>query len=155
MTPRTKNNLIAIALIIAGAYLSDTSMSLPALPKFFPSQEAKRSLTDWQKSVRASMPKADGRQLGLVAGEFARQIEFDGSLAEPRVSDTSVAIGFLKDMNEYAFQGRKLATDEYRELIKKEFDARFQADGKGKDLTPEVRQQLVQFYREIHYALDF
>jgi hypothetical protein len=57
-------------------------------------------------------------------------------------------------MNGYAFQGEVLATEGYRTVVKAEFDRRFQADGKGKDLGPDVRQQLVTFFREIQHALE-
>lgn len=154
MSSRATNNIVAMMIIATGVILSDTStLSLPNLPAL-PSL-ASPSMTDFGKSIRATMPdRGKARQLGLVAGEFARQVEFDGSLAEPRVTDTSVAVAFLKDMNQYAFQGETLATDAYRTVVKAEFDKRFQADGKGKDLTPEIRQQLVTFFREIQHALE-
>jgi hypothetical protein len=155
MSKRATNNVLAVIIIATGVILGDTSqLSLPALS--LPTlRNDSPSLTDFGSRVRESMPdRGKARQLGLVAGEFARQVEFDGSLPEPRVTDTAVAIGFLKDMNGYAFQGEVLATEGYRTVVKAEFDRRFQADGKGKDLGPDVRQQLVTFFREIQHALE-
>lgn len=155
MSKRALTNLVAIAAIIYGITSSDTSMSLPSLPSVSLPSWGGASLNDFQRAVRKSMPeRAKARKLASVAGEFARQVEFDGSLPEPRVTDTAFAVSIVADMNSYSFQGEALATDEFRALIKKEFDARFQADGKGKDLTPEVRANLVKFYQEIQHALE-
>lgn len=157
MTPKAKNNLIAIVAIVAGFMLSDTSkLSLPALPVSIPFVSGPSApLNEFQKGVRSSMPdKAKARQLSLVAAEFARQVAFDGTLDEPQVNDTAQANALLSRMNQYAYHDETLATEAFRKVVGDEFNRRFQANGEGKDLTPENRKALVEFYEEIFHALE-
>lgn len=96
---------------------------------------------------------ASARELAAVCEEFARQLEADGKREKPRVVDTAGLMECLTNSFQYAFDGRRVATQAYVMASGEAFEKHFEPGGEVVDLSPALRAKAAAFFRALAWSL--
>jgi len=91
--------------------------------------------------------------LARVADEYARQLKYDGTLDSPSVTTTTGIQRTFKSVLSHVYQGEPAVTKEGAETLNSVLEKELQPDGKGHELTSELRDKAVRIFKSYSAAL--
>jgi len=97
--------------------------------------------------------RKEALRLAAVADEYARQLKYDGTLDKPAISTTTGVQQTFKSVLSHMYQGKPAVTKKAATILNDVLEKELQPDGKGHDLTPELRDKAVRIFRSYAAAL--